>query len=82
MAPGVSGSRLKTSARKPTLQTEENPRRTDLGQSPLHGALDEGLFCGPAALGGLPEGLLGRLEELFGFGEAGQVGGQAGDFRD
>ena len=56
--------------------------QTDLGQSPLHGALNGGVFCDPAALGGPAEGLWGRLEELFGFGEAGQVGGQAGDFRD
>ena len=56
--------------------------KTDLGQSPLHGALDEGLFCGPAALSGLAEGFLGGLEEPFGFGEAGQVGCEAGDFGD
>jgi hypothetical protein len=53
-----------------------------LEQSPLHGALNERVFRGPAALGGLAEGFLGRLEELFGFGEADLVGGEAGDFRD
>jgi hypothetical protein len=33
-------------------------------------------------LGGLAEGFWGRLEELFGFGEADLVGGEAGDFGD
>ena len=53
-----------------------------LRRSPLHGALNGGVFCDPAALGGPAEGLWGRLEELFGLGETGQVGGEAGDFRD
>ena len=44
--------------------------KAHLGLSPLRGGLNEWVFGGPAALGGLAEGPLAGLEELSCFGEA------------